>query len=1159
MTNISPEQFGAVKVADDSTAAPPPPLPVQRGPNPADFGATPAAPQQRTAHGAWDDLVAGFQGSATGLMLRGKLPDVVLDPSDAKWYDKALSGAAGTVSDLPEMAAGFSLGGAAGGLLGGAAGSVVPGLGTVGGAAAGTVLGAGAGAFAVPTAIRESLIQAYQNGTVTSSADFLSRAAIVLKETGKSALVGAATAGAGTLAARSVGAAIAPAIGESIGVTGATRAISAAQSAAEVGAMTVAPAALEGRLPEPADFANAAILVGGMHAAGSIAQKMGQIYAQAGVTPEQVLADTKADPGLAKELTTPPTPETEAQVPAAYANQAAADNAKLAMPEPGTVPTERTQMFVNKPFGEIPQEAGTPKVDLHVNYDYVNNEGDVKAVLARASELYADKIESQTRGTVGWQQTEQEGANRLAEMVGAKDSSLLADRQPGTGSGTTEMYLRGQLMLGAVEDFTRKSQAYDPQTSSPQEGLELQAAAERVAMLSANFQGAASEAGRALNVLKMVNQGLRQADAIKQLMEGYTDPADIARVMNGVDNPVAAAAVARKVIQPEALSTNQKFMQVRNFSLLLGFKVPQVKLIGDSIAWASGVVDRVVAAGVGLVTPGEEKVTPAEIQGFVSGSFAGTRRALQMGVDAWQSAGFARSEANVMGYRPVFGEGAKAGEPSEPPEPGSGADIANKVLAIPHRVIGAETEFARGFNEGGEARALAIRQAIGEGLTPGTNELNSRVYDIEKAATDELDQYHSQGGVGKLSDIAESVRDAADKATFTNKLGKYGQAMQKFAQTPIGGYIVPFTTVPANLVAWAVRRLPGAAFALDDVKADFEAGGATRDMAIARQVVGATILTAAYGAVKGGLITGGGLAMTPDQRRAAVDAGWQPYSFKVGNNYYGYNRFEPIARIASLAADFGEVFAGAEKKEAGSLESEDRTYLPLMLGAMFGNAVVSQTYLSGLNEFMQMLTDPARMAPRVWDSFVGSWVPAVLAQTAAATDPTTRRIDSAFDAVKNRLPGIRETLLPNINGLTGEPMQNKSNLTPVDVTDVSQDKVLSEAARLGVGVAKTPKSLELSSMGERELGKVDLTPEQQTLFSTTSGKLAHSILENMVSQPDWDERPDVVKTRIFAKVLEAARKSGAAVALPAEERIAKANEIAAKINEQLDQFKQLHQ
>src|SRR3990167_5344207 len=261
------------------------------------------------ASGPLEAVQAGYQGSATGLILRGRLPDIVLDANNAKWYEKALASVGQMGSELPLMVAGA----AGGGMVGTAGGAAVSGPAAPVGGVVGGILGTGAGAFAVPAAIRQSLIEAYKSGTVDSSGGFLNSVGIVLKTTGKEALVGAATFGAGGGAARVTGKALAPSIGQAITVGTGTKLIGAAGTAAEVGTMVVAPAALDGHLPEWSDFVNAAIVVGfakgAIHMAApavrATAGKLGDIYVKTGIRPEQVVADAKANPEIAAELSAP--------------------------------------------------------------------------------------------------------------------------------------------------------------------------------------------------------------------------------------------------------------------------------------------------------------------------------------------------------------------------------------------------------------------------------------------------------------------------------------------------------------------------------------------------------------------------------------------------------------------------------------------------------------------------------------------------------------------------------------------------------------------------------------------------------------------------------------------------------------------------------------
>jgi len=124
------------------------------------LGNTPIGPRQ--AQDVGDAIISGLQNSATGLLARGKMPDTALG-EDSPWYHRAAAGAAGVIADLPLSVVGAVPGAAAGS----AAGSAVPVVGT----AAGAVVGGAAGAFAAPMALRDGLIELYnQQGKVMNDA-----------------------------------------------------------------------------------------------------------------------------------------------------------------------------------------------------------------------------------------------------------------------------------------------------------------------------------------------------------------------------------------------------------------------------------------------------------------------------------------------------------------------------------------------------------------------------------------------------------------------------------------------------------------------------------------------------------------------------------------------------------------------------------------------------------------------------------------------------------------------------------------------------------------------------------------------------------------------------------------------------------------------------
>jgi hypothetical protein len=238
-------------------------------------------PEMKQADSFIEAIEAGFDMSVTGLM-KGR-PDMML-PEHAPMFYRIASQVAQLAGDVPAMIAG----GVAGGAAGAAAGTAtVPLLGTV---ALGAV-GAGAGAFALPEGIRTALMEHYEKGDIHSFGDFWERASAVAINSLKAGAIGGVTAGVGGAVAK-VGAKVAaPAIVKTT-----------AQLTAEVATMTTLGAAMEGKVPEPQDFIDAAILVGGLHGATHAAGKLRAMYGKGGVPPADIVEKTITDPKLKQEI-----------------------------------------------------------------------------------------------------------------------------------------------------------------------------------------------------------------------------------------------------------------------------------------------------------------------------------------------------------------------------------------------------------------------------------------------------------------------------------------------------------------------------------------------------------------------------------------------------------------------------------------------------------------------------------------------------------------------------------------------------------------------------------------------------------------------------------------------------------------------------------------
>jgi hypothetical protein len=222
-----------------------------------------------------------------------------------------------------------------------------------------------------------------------------------------------------------------------------------------------------------------------------------------------------------------------------------------------------------------------------------------------------------------------------------------------------------------------------------------------------------------------------------------------------------------------------------------------------------------------------------------------------------------------------------------------------------------------------------------------------------------------------------------------------------------------------------------------------------------------------------------------------------------------------------------------------------------MLSVAFANAVTNQTFLQGITKLVNAMSDPKRFGPR--------FLRASRARSCRPPwpdrehdGPGRARGDSMLDAVKSRIPGMREELLPK-RDIFGEPEANKDRVggvLPITVKTESDDKVRTEAARLGISVADTPKKAHVGR-GTGKLGEVPLSPEQRDTFADVGGHLAHEILAPIVNSPQWDALPPLVQKKRVREGVPRRAQAGSPRGVPPECARRCCQEITEKIAAQL--------
>jgi hypothetical protein len=352
---------------------------------------------------------------------------------------------------------------------------------------------------------------------------------------------------------------------------------------------------------------------------------------------------------------------------------------------------------------------------------------------------------------------------------------------------------------------------------------------------------------------------------------------------------------------------------------------------------------------------------------------------------------------------------------------GRAANYIGTAVRTPGRFLLAGDELFKSIGYRMELQSLAYRQAYNEGLEPV--EFAQRVQEI-------LDN--------PPANIKLASTDAARYQTFTNELGDFGRTIQSGRdKTMVGKLIIPFLRTPINVVKYAMQRTPLARL-MPTFKADMAAGGARKDLALARVALGSTTMAITASMAQQGYITGNG-PVNYDARRILEMSGWKPNSILLGDTYYSISRLDPIGNVLMMAANITEII-GQAPDEAEGLDIYTAATISI------ANSLTSKTFFNGFSEFIEAYAsasaDPENKQNAVvkWlERMAASTIPSGVAGYARIKDPSVRLTDGLVDKMKSRLPNYSKDLPPRRN-MFGQPIVLEGGLGPDFMSPIYQSK-----------------------------------------------------------------------------------------------------------------------
>jgi hypothetical protein len=467
---------------------------------------------------------------------------------------------------------------------------------------------------------------------------------------------------------------------------------------------------------------------------------------------------------------------------------------------------------------------------------------------------------------------------------------------------------------------------------------------------------------------------------------------------------------------------------------------------------------------------------------------------------------------------------------------GKAIDYYGTAVTLPGRLLMSEDEFFKGVLYRMELNSQITRRGKAvyrDALDSGLPEADA----MAKAEAEILSLFQNPP-----RDLDEAAALFAQKGTFTADLPPALKSLQQTFNHPALKIVVPFFKTPANIGLQVIERTPFAPLS-SQWREEIAKGGVYRDMALAKVTLGSAVL-ATFGALAAeGNITGRGPERKAD-RDALLRDGWQPYSLKIGDQYYSYSGMEPISALLAIAADYAEY--AKHEPDASKIEE-------VFLGGTYGlyEYLKEQPYLQGVAEVAKLIgsnqqgqVDGKKIVDGLVKQFGGFVIggsPAgvygsLLAGIERLSDPTNRDTRAspelpmgvrgfveAFNKYKSRLPYFSADL-PEALNLWGEPTKSGTGaayelVLPTRVTPQQFSEVDDALVRMGSPIG----------MPERKIDGVEMDAFQYNRLLTIYGKElpAKQQILNIMQTPGFDllSLDDQQKTvqRVHSKFMDAAR------------------------------------
>lgn len=633
-----------------------------------------------------------------------------------------------------------------------------------------------------------------------------------------------------------------------------------------------------------------------------------------------------------------------------------------------------------------------------------------------------------------------------------------------------------------------------------------------------------AEIGRALNAMKILAYTKNKVANLNEILRehggntisGFADDevfnryAQQVMAMLNSGNHAGAAAMTKSIVKPYWW---QYILSFRHAAMLSGLGTHAKNVTDNGLMIARELEEAVLAMPGSLVRKGINSVGGNVKPGVSPTEIAG------------RAYGLIRAALDSTTYKDTYKAFIEGHGNSQISTKVEMQDARIPVLSAVTDALHAQDIFFRSFMNNANLYGLGIRQASEEGLRGGAAFQAGSNYAINPSK--ELLE-----AAKKASDVSLLVDTPFFNRVETWKSIRPGMSAEDQLKVFVANLALPFFRVTDRLLFQKLRRSP-LSFVDRVTREDFAAGGARRDIAIARTLYGSALIYYYWNMAgdEEGQVNGEGGNYKKEEALAA--GGHLPNAVNDGDQYTDASALNLSGNPLDLHNLTAANVAGLRKAwEKGEDVSES---LKLTFASFMGQ-LSSASFAENLSQYIEPFK--AGQTEGKLDAgygtfaanLAGSFIPTAIRQGNTVFGDTTKRVTKGDGSIGDRImgrviasvPGLSTTLPAKIDTL-GRPLEQGKTLSAMsNYQRIDKDPTVRELARLEKSTDQIVVGVPKDTF-QRDGVSIEMTPDQFEIYQRQSGELFLKAMKKITVLPKWRKASDATKIEAVKEVLEMAR------------------------------------